>query len=62
MNEIKKEDLLRQAKICRLKLDLGLIEKGIEENKEVAAEEKDNFFKKIGKGIGNSVKKSRTEA
>lgn len=62
MNEIKKEDLLRQAKICRLKLDLGLIEKGIEENKEVAAEEKDNFLKKIGKGIGNSVKKSRTEA
>lgn len=57
-----KESVLGQAKIYRLQLDLGLIEKGIEENKEVATEEKDNFFKKIGKGIGNSVKKSRTES
>ena len=65
MNQIisKKEqsDLILSAKIFRLDADVSLIKQGIEENKEVAKDEKDNIFKKFGKSVSNSVKKSRTE-
>ncbi len=63
MNESSIKDvLLSQSESFRLQEDIKLIQKGIEENKEVAHEEKENIFKKFGKNIGNSVKKSRTES
>ncbi len=53
--------LVLSAKLYRLSKDVELINKGIEDNKEVAKDEKDNIFKKFGKSVSNSVKKSRTE-
>ena len=65
MNETKNKenqaDLLLSAKVYRLEEDVALIKQGIEENKEVAKDEKDNIFKKLGKSVSNSVKKTRTE-
>ncbi len=57
-----KEALLLQSELYRLQLDVASIKKGIEDNKEVEVGEKENVFKKFGKSIGNSVKKSRTES
>ena len=54
-------NLVSSAKLYRLNKDVDLINKGIEDNKEVAKDEKDNIFKKFGKSVSNSVKKSRTE-
>ena len=54
--------LVLSAKLYRLNKDVELINKGIEDNKEVAKNEKDNIFKKFGKSVSNSVKKSRTES
>ena len=63
MNESSIKDvLLIQSESFRLQEDIQLIQKGIEDNKEVAHEEKESIFKKFGKNIGNSVKKSRTES
>ena len=67
MNELlrqksTKEALLIQSELYRLQLDVASINKGIEDNKEVEVGEKENVFKKFGKSIGNSVKKSRTES
>ncbi len=53
--------LVLSAKLYRLAKDIELINKGIEDNKEVSKDEKDNIFKKFGKSVSNSVKKSRTE-
>ena len=58
----QKYDFVLSAKIYRLEEDIALIKKGIEDNKEVAKDEKDNIFKKFGKSVSNSVKKSRTES
>ena len=57
-----KGDLILSAKIARLSKDVDLIKKGIEDNKQVEKDEKDNIFKKFGKSVSNSVKKSRTES
>ncbi len=54
--------LVLSAKLYRLNKDVDLINKGIEDNKEVAKDEKDNIFKKFGKSVSNSVKKNRTES
>lgn len=54
--------LVLSAKLYRLNKDVELINKGIEDNKEVVKNEKDNIFKKFGKSVSNSVKKSRTES
>lgn len=55
-------DLVLSAKVHRLDLDVSLIKKGIEDNKEVEKKEGDNIFKKFGKSVSNSVKKGRTES
>ncbi len=55
-------NLIQSAKLYRLNQDVALINKGIEDNKEVAKDEKDNIFKKFGKSVSNSVKKNRTES
>ncbi len=53
--------LIADVKMFRLKKDLDLIAKGLEENTQDQTEEK-NFFKKLGKNVSNSVKKSKTES
>ncbi len=58
-HEFKK--LLVALEAYRLRQDLVYIEEGIKENVQVEKKEDDGFFKKIGKSMSNSVKKSRTE-
>lgn len=53
--------LIADVKMFRLKKDLDLIAKGLEENTQDQTEEK-NFFKKLGKNVSNSVKKSKSES
>lgn len=55
------ENALVGMKMYRLSLDMKAVEKGISENVQEEKNEKDNFFKKLGKNVSNSVKKSRTE-
>lgn len=55
------QKLIASAEAYRLGLDLKSIAKGIEDNKQQEAGEKDNIFKKFGRNVGNSVRKSRTE-
>ena len=62
MESNQMSSLVLSAKLYRLNKDVELINKGIEDNKEVAKNEKDNIFKKFGKSVSNSVKKSRTES
>lgn len=61
MENNQMNSLVLSAKLYRLNKDVDLINKGIEDNKEVAKDEKDNIFKKFGKSVSNSVKKNRTE-
>lgn len=58
--ELNYNDLVADLKLYRLNEDLAIIEKGLSENVQDETEEK-NFFKKIGKNVSNSVKRSRTE-
>lgn len=55
------EEALVGVKMYRLSLDMKAVEKGISENVQEEKNEKDNFFKKLGKNVSNSMKKSRTE-
>lgn len=47
--------------LIRLNKDLELIEQGLKENVQEEKNEKDNFFKKLGKNISNSNKESKTK-
>ncbi len=62
MENTQTNNLISSAMLYRLSKDVDFINKGIEENKEVAKDEKDNIFKKFGKSVSNSVKKTRTES